>query len=142
MEGLLAAAVALDDPENVVALLFGKLYYLYPILDLVAGILCLAYAGLSSRLILAGIGFLGEAAVFVVHKATLFFVTLDEDDHLIGDGFALAEGMFTVIALIFAVLVVVGLALAFVDLQRKLFEAKRTPPRRDEDEDSPRWQRR
>ena len=142
MEGLLLAAVALDEPEDVVLLFFGKLYYLYPILDLVAGILCLAYSGLSTRLIVAGIGFLGEAVVFVIRELTMFFTTLEED-HILEGGFEIAHGMFTVVGLIFATLVVVGLALAFVDLQRQLFAAKRTPPRREEADDaSPRWQRR
>jgi hypothetical protein len=132
--------VAQIDPGELMPMILGKLHYLYAVVDLLAGIICLVYAPVSSRLVLAGIGFLGRVGVFAVREVLLQFLGLG-----LGwgeDNFDLLQGLVTLVDLMFGILVVVGLALAFADVQRQLRAAGRWRPPSEEEDDRPAWQRR
>jgi hypothetical protein len=112
------------------------LYYGYPVLDVVAGVLCLAYAHVSSRLVVAGIGFLGQAGLFALRQVVNSF-------HFVDNWQQFELGM-TGASLMLNLLIVIGLAMAFGDMARKLRGSRPTAPRRDadEDDDRPAWRRR
>lgn len=113
------------------------LYYGYPLLDVAAGIACLVSTQVSSRLAIAGIGFLGQAGLFVLREVIFRTRMVDLRD----DNFALLQLTMTAAGLMLSVLVVVGLALAFADISRKLRAVPRPSPD-DDDDDRPAWRRR
>lgn len=112
------------------------LHYLYPVLDIAAGIVCVSNTRLSGRLMVAGIGFFGMAGYFVLREV-VYRMGMEFADELP----MMFHILMTVIGQICVVLVIIGLAMAFADIGRQM-QALRSRPIDEDDNDRPSWQRR
>jgi hypothetical protein len=133
MNGLWAVLFAAAEADNPLQLVLGNLFYAFPILSLITGIICLAYRSLSNRLIVAGIGFLGHAGIFAIRLGLGRFLIVADPE--------LIFGLLTLVNLMFEILVVVGLAMAFADIQNQFRAAGRKRPSSEDEDDRPSWRR-
>jgi hypothetical protein len=107
--------------KMVVNPLGDMVYWLFPLMSLAAAIVCLLFRRVSGRLLIVMAAFLLDGLLFMAMR---FAVMLEVDGSLNTGRFAELAMYSNVARAAIGLLLVVGLAVTFADVQRKLKQAR------------------
>jgi hypothetical protein len=127
----------MDAGVNVKDLLQTSLPWLFPIFQLAAAVICFTAIRASSRVVVLGIGFLFAAVAAVGNRLVFHFLVQATDGPRDFEKIGQYNMILAGVGLVAWVIIIVGLALVFADVRRRLDSRAGYGPPRDRDDSRP-----